>query len=102
MGRKLTAMAFQTLADLVKHQRSNRAYLAISSFLEWGQVLSLMIGQYVAESKEMYRSVNLLYDYHKTQWTYQEQTSSALNLVGYPGATTMQNIQRTMMTNFII
>ena len=92
--RQETAKAFQVLAHLAQHQRGNRSHRAVASFLEWRQVVALMMGPPVdydsdeesdygtsVEVDHYYSNVRSLHRHHAIEWALQEGTAPVLNAV---------------------
>jgi hypothetical protein len=77
--RQETAKAFHLLLHLAKHQRSNRAHLAVSAFLEWRQVIALIVGPHSTDDDWL--DICRLHKYHAFQWSLQESTAPALQTV---------------------
>lgn len=67
--RKEVAASLRLLFDLAKKQGHllPRAHLAVSSFLEWGQVVALMLGPESCETN--FSAVRTIHRHHKTEWT---------------------------------
>lgn len=74
--RKETAQSFHLLLQLAKYQKGTRAHLAMASFLEWRQVVALMIGP--EATSETYQGVCSLHRHHEIEWILQESTPDLL------------------------
>jgi hypothetical protein len=77
--RRETARAWRELAHLAQQQPSQTAHQTMVSFLEWSQVLGLLLGH--THDTELFRSVRSLYQYHSMQWILQENTKAAHSTV---------------------
>lgn len=83
--RKQTALAFRELVHLsTKYPNQQRIHAAITAFLEWDQVMSLLLGPSLNSNGKptehydtYYHHFRTLYQYHKTQWALQENTPLA-------------------------
>jgi hypothetical protein len=82
--RRETAQAFQLLVHLARCQQGNRAHLAVASFLEWRQVVALMVGSGGDGTNGIsttYDSILALHTHHAHQWAVQEASSLTLHSV---------------------
>lgn len=62
--------AVRLLLELAKHQEGARIHLAISSFLEWSEVVGLLVGDSIKEEIE---SLQKLHTYHSLRWVLMER-----------------------------
>lgn len=76
--RRDTARAFHVLCHLATKQSnlSSNAHLVVSSFLEWREVVALLLGP--DSSPEVFDSVRTVHRYHFTRWAHRE------SLAGHP------------------
>jgi len=84
--RRETAQAFRRLAHLAQHQRGSRSHFTVTAFLEWRQVVALMLGppsfsERETVDRECFRKVRELHRYHQTEWALQERTTPVLDAV---------------------
>jgi hypothetical protein len=96
--RRETATAFRLLAHLAKHQQGARTHLAVSSFLEWRQVLALLIGP-VDDDNHVYDDVRSLHRCHAHEWALQDASTAALRSIqieDFDPDTILQAIARTL------
>lgn len=64
--------AVRTLFTLAEYQRSPKAHFAVSSFLEWRQVIALLMGR---QSQDQLEKIGKLHKFHVRQWLLQEVSS---------------------------
>ena len=85
--RRDTVIAFRRLAHLAQHQHGNRGHRMVAAFLEWRQVVALMLGppssrsEQAGEDQSWYQNVRELHRYHCTEWALQERTASAIESI---------------------
>lgn len=72
------AQAFRTLLKLARQQDSNRAHLAIASFLEWQEVVALLVG-IKADECDAYQAIRTLHEAHSVKWALKENNRSSRN-----------------------
>jgi hypothetical protein len=91
--RRETAQAFQLLVHLARCQQGSRAHLAVASFLEWRQVVALMVGNGGGANNmnTMYDSILALHTHHAHQWALQEATSLTLDSVSAGNNSTLDD-----------
>eukprot|EP00980_Cylindrotheca_fusiformis_P003267 scaffold738_cov124-Cylindrotheca_fusiformis.AAC.6 len=68
------ATAVKLLIELANHQEGARAYLAISSFLDWSEVVALLVGDSLPEELE---NLKQFHNYHAMRWILLERPSQA-------------------------
>jgi hypothetical protein len=73
--RSDVARAARLLLHLARHQQGSRANLAMSSFLEWGQVICLLVGG--ATKADPWEEVRKLHKHHVLQWALQDSSLPA-------------------------
>ena len=70
--------ALKLLTQLCGHQQgSSRGHLAVSSFLEWKQVVALVLGR-DSQSKSRVKQLRRFHHHHALQWAFQERSASAM------------------------
>lgn len=67
--------AVSLLTKLAQHQQSSRAHYAVVSLLEWGEVVSLMVGVKLPDHLDVLRRVHY---FHAHQWAKKETSSATI------------------------
>jgi hypothetical protein len=78
--RRETAQAFQLLMHLERHQQAARTHLSVSSFLEWREVIALVVGP-TKGKRNPFRAIQTLHDETVVKWTLQERSTASLNFL---------------------
>jgi hypothetical protein len=78
--RRETAQAFQLLTHLEKHQQASRTHLSVSSFLEWRQVVALIVGP-IKGKRNPYRAIRRFHEDTVVKWTLQERSAISLEFL---------------------
>jgi hypothetical protein len=78
--RRQAAQAFQLLMHLERHQQAARTHLSVSSFLEWREVIALVVGP-TKGKRNPYRAIRTLHDETVVKWTLQERSTASLDFL---------------------
>ena len=81
--RVAVAKAFKVLVLMAAHQGGVRSHLAIVSFLEWSQVIALLVGPSVSPGgpAEKFRQIRSLHYRHAVQWAVKESSSTSIKFL---------------------
>ncbi|KAG7352419.1 hypothetical protein IV203_008467 [Nitzschia inconspicua] len=72
------AAAFKSLLTLARHQSSAQAHFAVSTVLEWTQLMGLLVGSRMKDSLD---NIVKLHSYHTQQWLLKETSPLVMKYI---------------------